>query len=151
MFKGIQDLRNNDETSRAGNKWLSDEDAKLCQEIKSNISYDDIALEHKRTLGGIKSRVISHIMYPKYKNENTSIDELASIYNIEKDLIEKYIQKIENPSTKQQTTNKNKENKHTICDNTYTDKITSLKLNSLENKLMILEQKLDYIISIITK
>ena len=33
MFKGVKDLRKNEETSNAGNKWLSEEDDKLVKEI----------------------------------------------------------------------------------------------------------------------
>ena len=46
--------------SRVGKNWLLEEDEKLVEEI---------ALEHSRNIGGIKSRVISHIIYPKYKYE----------------------------------------------------------------------------------
>lgn len=88
-------MRNNEETSRAGNKWLPEEDDKLVQEISDKKSFEDIALEHKRTITGIKSRVISQIIYKQYKKGNKSIDDLSSEYNIEKDLVDKYINKIE--------------------------------------------------------
>ncbi len=47
-------MKNNEETSRAGSKWLQEEDDLLLQEIIHN---DEIALNHKRTVTGIKSRV----------------------------------------------------------------------------------------------
>lgn len=64
----LKDIRSNNETSNAGIKWCKDEDDKLVQEIMENKTYEEIALEHKRTITGIKSRVISHIIYPKYKD-----------------------------------------------------------------------------------
>lgn len=126
MNNSIKDIRNNEETSRAGNKWTIEEDEQLKQEIIDNKSYDEISILHKRTITGIKSRVISIIIYPEYKKEN--IDELAAKYNIEKNLIEKYTYKFE-------------------CANNNNPE----KVDKIENKLIILEQKLDYIISILTK
>ncbi len=126
MNNSIKDIRNNEETSRAGNKWTIEEDEQLKQEIIDNKSYDEISILHKRTITGIKSRVISIIIYPEYKKEN--IDELAAKYNIEKNLIKKYTYKFE-------------------CANNNNPE----KVDKIENKLIILEQKLDYIISILTK
>jgi len=111
------------ETSRAGIRWTKDEDNNLCQEIAENKSYEEIALIHKRTVTGIKSRVVTNIIFPKYKNENISIIDLSSSYNIEPAIIEKYIKKLE----------------------PHTDK----KENIIEYRLMMVEQKLDYITSIL--
>jgi len=72
--------------SRIGKKWLFEEDEKLVEEI---------ALEHSRNIGGIKSRVISHIIYPKYKNENMSIDDLSIEYNLDKEIINRQINKLD--------------------------------------------------------
>jgi hypothetical protein len=60
-------LRRKEETSRAGSKWLLDEDEKLVKEITDKKTIEEIALEHKRTIGGIRSRIISHILYKEYK------------------------------------------------------------------------------------
>lgn len=49
----------NEHTSNVGTKWTIEEELKLIQEINDNKSYEKIALEHKRTILGIKSRVIS--------------------------------------------------------------------------------------------
>jgi len=114
------------ETSRAGIRWTKDEDNNLCQEIAENKSYEEIALIHKRTVTGIKSRVVTNIIFPKYKNENISIIDLSSSYNIEPAIIEKYIQKLE----------------------PHTDK-KEKKENIIEYRLMMVEQKLDYITSIL--
>ena len=45
------------ETSRSCNKWLPEEDTKLVQEIIDNKTFEEIALDHKRTVIAIKSRV----------------------------------------------------------------------------------------------
>lgn len=67
-------ITNEDDRSRVGKLWLKEEDNILLQEINNNKSYEEIALLHKRSIIGIKSRIISQIIYPKYKNENLSID-----------------------------------------------------------------------------
>jgi hypothetical protein len=112
---------NSEEPSRIGKRWTTEEDNQLCQEI---------ALNHRRTLCGVKSRVITNIMYPKYKNENISFDDLSSLYNIEIDLVEKYIKKMQ-PSL---INNKNKEIE-----------------NMIEYRLMMIEQRLDYIFNILNR
>ena len=79
-----------EELSRVGKKWLKEEDEELRNEILLNKSYDEIALNHKRNIGGIKSRVISHIIYPEYKDcEEIDYEYIAIKYNIDKDIIEK--------------------------------------------------------------
>lgn len=40
MYKSIQELQNNEETSRAGKKWLPEEDNKLFKEIDDKKSFE---------------------------------------------------------------------------------------------------------------
>jgi hypothetical protein len=110
-----------EKTLRVGLKWYPDEDEKLLEEINEKKTFEEIALEHKRNIGGIKTRVISHIIYPKYKNENKDIDNLSNEFNIDKEIINKYINKIEGK--------KNKE----IINKIYKDNDDILK--RIENKL----------------
>lgn len=131
-------MRNNEETNRAGSKWLKDEDEMLLKEIK-NKTYEEIALEHKRTITGIKSRVISIVIYPILKKGNKNIVELADEYNIDKELIEKYINKFD----KKQESKEIKDNN----ENNTLNNLILLKLSSLEYKLVMLEHKINYIIN----
>ena len=105
-------ISNEEKISRVGKKWVDEEDAILIEEITNKIPLEDIALEHKRTIIGIKSRIISKIMYPKYKNDNVSMDDLSIEYNIEKELVEKYINKLEEKekSPKKEANNANNAN-----------------------------------------
>jgi hypothetical protein len=91
----VTSLRNNEETTNVGKKWYIEEDEKLVQEIHDNKSYEEIALEHKRTVTGIKSRVISNIIYPKYKENNMDIEKISLEYNIDIELLKKYINKLD--------------------------------------------------------
>ena len=125
------ELGNNEETSNIGKLWSVDENNELYKEVENNKNYSEIAAIHKRTEKAIILRVISNIIYPKYKNNEMTLDQLSYEYNIEKDLIEKHIAKYENQpkKPKEQQTN--------------IDKI----LSDLDNRLLRLEQKIDYIIS----
>ena len=95
MFTEMANLQKNEETSRIGKKWLQEEDDELLRELYDKKTYEEIALNHKRTIGGIKSRVICNIIYLQYKNKSKTIEELALGYNIENDLVIKYINKME--------------------------------------------------------
>jgi hypothetical protein len=145
-------LKDQEETSRVGTKWLPEEDAKLIEEISTNISYDDIALEHKRTSTGIKSRVISQIIYPIFKEGNKTIDEISLEYKIDKEIIDKYINKLETNNAIQKSIDKNN------SDDTHNKtKIPKIKRNNVYEKIISfekrfekIENKLEHIISLLT-
>ena len=64
----MRELRNNDdETLNVGKKWTINEDDRLAQEITEDKTYEEIALEHKRTVNSIELRIISRIIFPKIK------------------------------------------------------------------------------------
>ena len=142
----MQSLINYEETSRVGKRWTEDEDNILVQELKTK-TYEEIAHEHKRTITGIKSRVISRIIYPKYKDTiEDDIEEISVAYNIDSEIIRKYINKINNKET---INNKIKNNKETKSNKTeikqileHLEKIYN-KLNILYNKVFNIEIKLE--------
>ena len=123
----LKELRSNEDTSNAGTKWTIEEDKQLVQEIADNKSYEEIALEHKRTILSIKSRVISHIIYPKYKIDN--------------ELITKYINKLKTNNNIQKSVNSNKLD-------TKTDKTEILEyLQQLDTKMNDINTKLDMLLN----
>ena len=94
--------------SRIGKKWLLVEDEELKKEVEDKKSYEEIALNHRRTINGIILRVIDKIIYNEYKNDNKSLEELSINYNIDKYLLEKQITKIDiNNSIKKNSENNN--------------------------------------------
>jgi hypothetical protein len=117
--------------SRIGLKWLAEEDKKLAQELSQNKSYEEIALEHGRTVTGIKSRVIDKFIYPKY-NEN-DIDNLVMQYNIDADMIKKYIDNKKTPKTVSKNPELSLEHKIMMLDQ---------KLMMLDQKVMMLDKKI---------
>ena len=147
----MDNLRNKEETSRVGKKWLLEEDEELMKELIDKKSYEEIALNHKRTIGGIKSRVICNILYLQYKDKSKTIEELSLEYNIENDLVIKYINKMGN---KDFGKNDNLKciNKMEINDSEIKTKVNIKtlydKIISLENRMLSIEKKLDAIISL---
>jgi hypothetical protein len=152
MFKEMVSLRNNEETSRVGKKWLQEEDEELMREISDKKTFEEIALNHKRTIGGIKSRVISNILYLQYKNKSKTIEELSSEYNIEIDLVIKYINKLEIRDSQQtnalQYIDKIQDKKSNVSN--VNIELLYDKIKSLETKILAIEGKLDSIIYLIT-
>jgi len=101
-----------DEKLRVGLKWTNDEELQLKREVEEKMSYEEIASIHKRNVNGIKIRVISSIIYNLYKkddNENNII-ELSNIYKLDKDLIERTINKIDNKNNENNDDNNKKKN-----------------------------------------
>jgi len=135
----MDNLRKNEETSRVGKKWTVEEDEELMKELNDKKSYEEIALNHKRTIGGIKSRVICNILYLHYKDKSKTIEELSLEYNIEIDLVLKYINKMDNKmEIKKDSEIKTKVNIEILYD----------KIISLENRMLSIEKKLDAIIGL---
>ncbi len=74
-------LKENPDTENIGTKWTEDEINNLLNEIKENISFNDIALKHKRTLGSIKGKlynIAEHYINQKKMNVN----DVSKIVNI---------------------------------------------------------------------
>ena len=131
-------IKNNEETCCTFTKWKPEEDIKLIQEITDKKTYDHIALAHKRTFLAVKYRITSLIIYPEYKNGNTDIESLSREYNIEKEMIENYIEK--------NKCNCNNENENVELKTKY-DTILLL----LEYNIISIEKNLDSLIKIIQK
>ena len=149
MFTEIANLKKNEETSRIGAKWSNEEVEELMKELIDKKSYEEIALNHKRTIGGIKSRVICLILYLQYKDKSKTIEELSLEYNIENDLVLKYINKMKIKDSNESTILKyidKKEIKDSEIKTRVNIEILYEKIISLENKMLSIEQKLDTII-----
>lgn len=141
------ELRCNDETSNVGTKWTIEEDTKLVQEITENKTYEEIALEHKRTVHGIKLRVISHIIYPKIKDgvsadadaADMDIEELALEYKIDTSQLIRHINKLKMKGIAK----KEKQKPRPINDDMPTNKEILEYLKQLDNKINDINSKLD--------
>mgnify|MGYP006075591895 CR=1 FL=1 len=65
----------NEKLCNIGNKWTQLEEMLLIDELSENISIDEIAKNHGRTVGGIKSRC-KDIAYKLYR-QNKPIEEIT--------------------------------------------------------------------------
>ena len=105
MYQNIQKLRENPETSNIGKRWTEDEINELLNNIKT-LSFDEVALIHKRTVGSIKSKLLSIAM--SLINKKMLIDEITKIVKLSKESIEDYVKKkkITGEITKESNINK---------------------------------------------
>jgi len=90
--------------ARVGKRWTTEEDELLKEEVKNKMNYEEIAENHKRNIGGIKSRVISNIILPLIKNSSyyndtndtnkkeIDIKKLEEEYGIREVLLRKYLE-----------------------------------------------------------
>jgi hypothetical protein len=134
-------MRDNEETINVGKKWTVEEDIKLAQEIAENKTYQEIAMEHKRTVYSIQLRVISRIIFPKIKDDvDVDMEQVALEYNITSKEITYHINKLKmkgEPKPKQSPKQKEYEpsNKELLD---YLKKLDS-KMDEINSKLDNLE------------
>jgi hypothetical protein len=137
-------MRSVEETMNIGKKWTIEEDNKLVQEITENKTYEEIALEHKRTAYSIQLRVISRIIYPKIKDDvEIDMEKVALEYNISTKELLYNINKLKMKATE----NKEKPSKKPIQKSKDEEEPTNKQifeyLKQLDNKINEINSKLD--------
>ena len=88
-----------------GKPWKEDELRELLKEIEGKTSIEDIAKIHKRTVGGINSR-LKDIAANYFINESKQINEIVILTGLSKDEIIDAINRRENKDEKKQKKNK---------------------------------------------
>lgn len=101
LYQNIKAIKENPDTCRAGNIWTKDEQQMLLTHIENNISISDIAKQHKRTEGGILSR-ITEISINMIEKEGKNIDEVSEYMRIDKNTLLEKIQRIQNKRNKRE-------------------------------------------------
>lgn len=150
----MQELRTNDETSNVGKKWTIEEDIKLLEEFTENKTYEEIALEHKRTAYSIQLRVISRIIYPKIKDDvEIDMEKVALEYNISTKELLYNINKLKMKATENKNNPENKDkpehkpSKKPIQKPKHDEEPTNTQifeyLKQLDNKINEINSKLD--------
>ncbi len=134
----IKELKNQEDTSKSGSRWTIEEHKQLLEELKNNKPYEDIAIDHKRTVTAIKARVVCNIIILIYNIDEieSKIDEISEKYNIEPEIISRYVKKqiINNENIKEVKNNKYKPSS-TI----------ESRLENIENLLNKLNEQIDKI------
>lgn len=90
---------------RSGQKWSTEEDQQLADEIKSGLSYPDIATAHGRTETAVKMRAITNAI-AAVKGDEFDMDELASSISLPCEIIEEFLK------NKQEWKDKKKEDRN---------------------------------------
>jgi Mor family transcriptional regulator len=90
MYNNSAKLQDNAETSNHGKKWNIEDDLKLIKYMEENKSYEDIAIDFKRTIGSIKSRVLDKIIFLEYNDDN--VEELAKKYCYDVEYLKKCLE-----------------------------------------------------------
>jgi len=117
----LQKLKENPITENIGKRWSDNEINTLINEIKNNISLDDIALNHKRTIGSINSRLLN-IGY-SLLDKKLEIVEICKITEMSIELIKNYLIK---DITKLHTDKLNKKVITETLSETVSDKINNI-------------------------
>ena len=141
----MHELRCKDELFNVGTRWTIEEDNKLVQEITDNKTYEEIALEHKRTINSIRLRVISHIIYPKIKDDvEIDIKALSLKYKIYEEQIIMKLDQIKNKEMIKQGSVSEKKPIHNHINNDQPTNNQILEyLQQLDNKINEINSKLD--------
>jgi hypothetical protein len=137
-------MRSVEETMNVGKKWTIEEDNKLVQEITENKTYEEIALEHKRTAYSIQLRVISRIIYPKIKDDvEIDMEKVALEYNIRTKELLYNINKLKMKATENRDNPSKKSIQKLKHDKEPTNKQIFEYLKQLDNKINEINSKLD--------
>jgi DNA-binding CsgD family transcriptional regulator len=155
--------------AKAGSKWLKDEENQLVDEVKSGKTFNEIALLHNRHVGGIYSR-LKTISAKMILEDNANIDEIATLFHIDKEYIENEIKNMKTRKERRfnkqnqdssiimnepdgHNGNKNNLNKSNdnnnegnISNNGNEGNIGNDNYNEIKNKIANLEEKVDKVL-----
>jgi ATP-dependent DNA helicase PIF1 len=90
MYQNILKLRENPETANAGKKWSEEEINELLTNIKT-MTFEEVAIIHKRTTGSVKGKLLSIAL--SLIDKKMLIDEISEIVKLSKESIIDYMNK----------------------------------------------------------
>lgn len=79
-------IKENPDTENHGKKWTTEETNELLKEIKDDISFKDIALIHKRTMGSVRGKLFQIAEY-LMNHKNMPIDKVSETIGLSVDVI----------------------------------------------------------------
>ena len=102
----IMKLSEQPETAAAGKSWTLEEENQLIDSLSTGKEISDIANEHKRTMGGIKSR-IRVIAFRMVETDGLTMEEVSAKLRLTpeeiKDALQRRRSRIAQPKTKPDT------------------------------------------------
>jgi serine phosphatase RsbU (regulator of sigma subunit) len=96
IINHIKRLKDLPETAAVGNMWSREEETQLIDSLRQGKDIADIAQEHKRTVGGIKSRM-KMIAIRMIEIDGKSVEEVCMKMHLKVEYIENAIQKKRTP------------------------------------------------------
>jgi hypothetical protein len=138
MYDYIKILQQNPKTSAVGSKWTREEEQKMLDSINKGMSFENIALEHKRTINGILCRI--NEISVRFLKEGFPIEEVAMKVNLSPDKIEIAKVKIEaKQEMREFYKNKSKKDKEEFEKNIKKNEMHDIikRLERLENRDII--------------
>lgn len=88
LGEAVRRLREHPDTEAVGSKWTPEEDARLVDALRENTrTIDDIARDHKRTPGGISSRM-RHIAIEMIESQGKTVGEVCDLLHMSEGDIE---------------------------------------------------------------
>lgn len=126
MYQSIQKLKELPETASVGSMWTVEEEKRLIESLSNDKSIDDIAKEHKRTTGGIKSRINLMAVNMIDKNEE-SIDDVCVMFRLAKHELEYRQEKFAAKKEKAKAKKKETSTEESKTDETYLDILKDIR------------------------
>lgn len=93
----IQKLKDQPETSCVGNKWTDEDEYMLIKSISEAKLIDDIAREHKRTSGGIRSR-LRLIAVRMIETEGKTIEDVCATLRMTSEDFRSVVRRLHHPN-----------------------------------------------------
>jgi len=134
----FDELRKNEQTSRAGFGWEEGEEDRLLAMRLEKSSYDDIATELKRTVRSIQTRIYQYICR-HVEQENASEDELVAKYDVNLDDLKEFKVKRDEYFTK--VSSRRRPNRYKDDSKPYIQQETRNINNDIRNELNVLRQE----------
>lgn len=117
------------ETANVGAKWTTEEEMTLLDETEQKLPLQEIALLHKRTVGGIRSHLLL-LARDFITEQGQSLQEVSEMLNLSEDEITKSIERQKEKDTKKSVKKVQSiviENKNTIGDDKYMEILVEIR------------------------
>ena len=134
----FDELRKNEQTSRAGFGWEEGEEERLLAMRLEKSSYEDIASELKRTARSIQTRIYQYICR-LVEQENASEDELVAKYDVSLDDLKEFKVKRDEYFTK--VSSRRRPNRYKDDSKPYIQPEARNINNDIRNELNVLRQE----------
>lgn len=147
ISKRLEELRLNPGTCMSGARWTGEEDERLKKHIAEGMSLEEIAVDHRRTLGGVQARLADWAVQCVL-HEGCGYEEAASRFRVSEDAVRKKHKKWTVLTTVPAPKKRTEENRSIPLERTPTPTPTP---TTTTTALARIEEKLDAILSYVMR